>query len=318
MTRPMATDTPIQTSTATAPAVKQLTIIMPIPNHDFDPTEVAVTWKIVRDAGHAVEFATPDGTRGYADPMMISGKGLDPWGWIPGVNQLRFIGLFLRADRFGRRAYRQLERDPRFLQPKRYDALRVDDYDAMVLPGGHAQRVKPYLESPTLQRFVADFFDARNTAGKSKPVAAICHGVVLAARSVSNITGKSALHGRKTTALTWKLESGAWQLTKYLGRFWDPGYYRTYRESNNEPAGYRSVEQEIKRALATETDFIDVPENAGNHFRKTSGLVRDRIDDPRPAWVVRDSNYISARWPGDVHTFAQRFVQMLSEQGAEN
>lgn len=39
-------------------------IIMPIPSHDFDPTEVAVSWKVLRDAGHQVFFATPDGLPG--------------------------------------------------------------------------------------------------------------------------------------------------------------------------------------------------------------------------------------------------------------
>ena len=29
-------------------------IIIPIPSHDFDPTEVAVSWKVLRDAGHDV------------------------------------------------------------------------------------------------------------------------------------------------------------------------------------------------------------------------------------------------------------------------
>jgi len=28
---------------------------------------------------------------------------------------------------------------------------------------------------------------------------------------------------------------------------------------------------------------------------------------------VRDGNYLSARWPGDVHTFARTFAEMLAE-----
>ena len=56
--------------------------------------------------------------------------------------------------------------------------LRIDQYDGLVLPGGHwARGMRQYLEDTPLQRFVGDFFDA------DKPVAAICHGVVLAARS---------------------------------------------------------------------------------------------------------------------------------------
>jgi hypothetical protein len=26
---------------------------------------------------------------------------------------------------------------------------------------------------------------------------------------------------------------------------------------------------------------------------------------------VQDGNYVSARWPGDAHTFAQRFAELL-------
>lgn len=288
-------------------------IIMPIPNDDFDPTEVAVSWKIMRDAGHVVVFATPDGKPGRADPLMISGKGLDPWGWIPGLDKLRLFGLLLRADKHGRAAYTALEADPQFQAPCRYDELRTEDYDGMLLAGGHAKKMKAYLESPALQAFVADFFEATNAQGRPKPIAAVCHGVVLAARSVSKRTGKSVLFGRKTTALTWRQEQMAATLCKFLVRYWDADYYRTYTESAGEVRGYRSVEMEVKRALANESDFIDVPPNAPDHFAKTGGLLRDTVTDARPAWVVQDGNYISARWPGDVHTFAKAFNRLLAK-----
>jgi hypothetical protein len=42
-------------------------------------------------------------------------------------------------------------------------------------------------------------------------------------------------------------------------------------------------------------------------------MARDTVDDERPAFVVRDGNYISARWPGDVHTFAKHFSKILTE-----
>ncbi len=281
-------------------------ILLPLPLQDFDPTEVALSWRILREAGHQIDFATVDGTRGHADPMMISGEGLDPWGWLPGLRKLRLIGLMLRADRYGRAAYAQLEQDAAFLHPRRFSDISAAQYDALLLPGGHAKGMRPYLENTSLQALVAGFFDA------DKPIAAVCHGVLLAARSISPRTGKSVLHGRKTTALTWKLERSAWDLTRFLARFWDAGYYRTYEESAGEPSGYRSVEQEVKRALAAETDFIDVPSGAPHYLRKTSGIARDSLRDARPAWVVRDGNYISARWPGDVHTFATRFAELLA------
>ena len=33
--------------------------------------------------------------------------------------------------------------------------------------------------------------------------------------------------------------------------------------------------------------------------------------DDTPAFVVSDGNYVSARWPGDVHTFARTLAQLL-------
>jgi putative intracellular protease/amidase len=291
-------------------------IIIPIPNNDFDPSEVAVPWLILRNAGHVVEFATPDGKRGYPDPIMMSGEGLDPWGWIPVLKKIRIVGLFLRADGKARAAYRQMDKDANFLNPKRYDDLSVQDYDGLMLPGGHAKKVKPYLESTTLQHFVADFFEAQDHAGQAKPIAAVCHGVVLAARAISKTTGKSVLHGRKTTALTWEFEQKVWRLTKYFSRFWDPDYYRTYIESKTEPHGYWGVQQEVMRALAKADDFLDVPADAEHHFMKASGMVRDNTNDTRPSWVVRDRNYLSARWPGDVHALGLQFVALLNQQAA--
>ncbi len=286
-------------------------IVVPIPHQGFDPTEAAVSWKILRDADHQLVFATPDGTRGHADPLMLSGEGLDPWGFIPGLKKVRLVGMALRAQGVARRCYHEMERDPAFLAPLRYEDLRVEDFDALLLPGGHAKTMRPYLESERLQGFVADFFDS------GKPVAAVCHGVLLAARSISKKTGKSVLYGRKTTALTWPLEKSAWSLTRYFARFWDPNYYRTYIETRDQPAGYMGVQQEVTRALARPEDFLDVPDDAEHYFARTSGLLRDSMGNDRPAWVVRDGNYVSARWPGDVHTFARTFDEVLREQVSE-
>ena len=141
-------------------------------------------------------------------------------------------------------------------------------------------------------------------------MAAICHGVMLAARSTDPTTGRSVLHGRRTTALTWQLEHRAWAIARRT-RFWDPNYYRTYIEGPGQPAGYMSVQQEVTRALARPEDFLDVPPGEADYRLKTSGRTRDTATDARAAWVVQDRNYISARWPGDVHTFAKALSDIL-------
>jgi protease I len=117
-------------------------------------------------------------------------------------------------------------------------------------------------------------------------VGAICHGVVLAARSCVN--GKSVLFGRKTTALLKSQEMLAWQMT----RLWLGSYYRTYP---------MSVQAEVEAALASPKDFIPGP----------APLSRDSPTNSKPGFVVKDGNYISARWPGDAHAFANALVKSL-------
>src|SRR5262249_30247365 len=134
-------------------------------------------------------------------------------------------------------------------------------------------------------------------------VAAICHGVLLAARSVDPATGRSVLYGRKTTALTWAMERLAWRLTRFT-RFWDPDYYRTYSEQPGQAKGYMAVQSEVTRALEDPADFRDVTPSTPHRRLKSAGMARDTATDSRPAFVVEDGNYISARWPGDTQTFA--------------
>jgi putative intracellular protease/amidase len=263
----------------TCSEVKVANVLIPIPSRDFDPTEVAVSWSVLRRLGHSVVFATPDGRMGRADDLMLTGEGLDLWGFIPGLRRLTAAGLVRRGN-----------------------------FDGLLLPGGHRARgMREYLESEILQKVVSEFFAA------GLPVAAICHGVLLAARSRAVDGQHSVLLGRRTTALTWALERKGWTAGRIF-RFWDPNYYRTYDDGPGKPAGYMSVQQEVTRALARPEDFLDVPTDAPDYRRKTGGMVRDTWDDDRAAFVVRDGDYVSARWPGDAHTFARRFAEVLAER----
>jgi putative intracellular protease/amidase len=280
-------------------------VLILLPARDFDPSEGAVSWQVLVNGGHVVAFATPDGRPAVADDMMLTGQGLDPWGVIPLLRNLPLIGLLMRANRDARNAYAVMVADPNYRAPMRWDAVDVTAFDGLLLPGGHRARgMRDYLESETLQRHVAGFFEA------GRPVAAICHGVLLAARSISKRTGHSVLYGYRTTALTWALERSAWTVAR-ITRFWDPNYYRTYLEQAGQPEGFMLVQQEVTRALARPEDFEDVPKTDPDYRRKTSGLQRDTLDDARAAFVVRDRNYVSARWPGDAHTFAKTFSDML-------
>ena len=279
----------------TARGTRLPTILIPIPARDFDPTEVAVPWKVLTARGHRVVFATPGGRPGAADDIMVTGRGLP------------LIGRLLRANTDGRAAYAEMLTDPAFRVPLRWDEIAMTAFDGLLLPGGHRARgMRDYLESSTLQAAVVQAFAA------DKPVAAICHGVLLAARSLEPTTGRSVLHGRKTTALTWALERSASALA-HVFRPWDRDYYRTYVEAPGQPAGFMSVQAEVTRALASPGDFLDVPADAPDRKRKTSGLDRDTVADPGPAFVVRDGRYVSARWPGDAHVFAATFADVLDK-----
>ena len=283
-------------------------VLVLLPARDFDPSEAAVCWRMLVDAGHTVDFATPDGRPAVADQMMLTGQGLDPWGAIPLLRKLPLIGLLMRANRDARKAYTAMTADRNYLAPLRWDAVDASAYDGLLLPGGHRARgMRDYLESEILHNIVVRFFE------DAKPVAAICHGVLLAARSISKKTDRSVLWGYQTTALTCAFENSAWSVARFT-RFLDPDYYRTYLEQAGQPRGYMSVQQEVTRALARPEDFRDVPSDDANYRRKTSGLVRDTIDDETPAFVVRDRNYVSARLPGDVHTLAKTFAGMLKQQ----
>lgn len=280
---------------------------MPVPRRDFDPSEAAISFSVLKRLGHAVTFATPDGQPGHADDMMLTGEGLDIWGLVPGLRHLVAIGRLMRANADARSAYAAMERDAAFKAPLSWQQVRREDFDGLLLPGGHRARgMREYLESEVLQKLVAEFFAA------GLPVAAVCHGVLLAARSRA-AHGRSVLYGRRTTALTWAFERQAAQVGRIV-RFWDPNYYRTYTDGPGQPAGYMSVQQEVTRALAHPEDFLDVPADAPDYRAKVSGMARDTFDDDRPAFVVRDGNYVSARWPGDAHTFAKTFAAMLAER----
>jgi protease I len=194
-------------------------ILIPLPDQGFDPTEVAVPWKTWRDLGHRIVFATPLGRVASADPRMVTGEGLGP-----------LAGL-LRADARGREAYAAVRQSIEFRHPIAWGDMGAVEVDALFLPGGHAPGMKPYLESMDVQAKVVSMFAAH------RPVGAICHGVIVAARA-KEASGRSVLHGRKTTALTRRMEMAAWWLT----RWWLGDYYRTYPET---------VEDEVRRALAS-------------------------------------------------------------------
>ncbi len=84
----------------------------------------------------------------------------------------------------------------------------------------------------------------------------------------------------------------------YLATAWRLGrYYRTY------PA---YVEDEVRATL----------EDPDGQFERGPVTLSPRgtATDDRPAFVVHDRNYVSARWPGDAYLFGRAFRDLLESQ----
>ncbi len=242
-------------------------VLVPLPDRDFDITEVAVPWRTLTDAGHHVVFATEEaGTLPAGDPRLLIGV----------------IFGQLGASSEPKRFYQEMTAAPEFRSPIAWQSIEPSTFDALLLPGGHAPGMRQYLGSPPLQDRVAAFW------GLGRPVGAICHGVLVLARS--QVDGRSVLHDRETTCLPKYLERLAYYATAWkLGK-----YYRTYDAY---------VEDEVRAALGDPT----------RQFRRgpLSWGARDSPVDPAPSFLVEDQNYLSARWPGDAYAFSRRFVEKL-------
>ena len=245
-------------------------VLLPLPDRDFDVTEVAVPWRLLTDAGHEVVFATERGADGpvpAADPLLLTGVVFGQLGAAGEPQQ--FYGEMIATEAFRR--------------PVGWADVAAAEFDALVLPGGHAPGMRQYLGSAPLQAAVAEFW------ATGRPVGAICHGVLVLARA-QQADGRPALDGRRTTCLPKYMERSAFFLTAWRrGR-----YYRTY------PA---YVEDEVRAALGPAGRFVRGPRG---------GTKRGTATDDGPAFVVEDGNYVSARWPGDAYLFTRTLMSRLS------
>ena len=243
-------------------------LLMPVPDTDFDTTEVAVPWRLLTDLGHTITFATESGgTAPQCDPRLLTGVVFGRLGAYPEP----------------RAFYGQLTAAAEFRSPVSWRTLDPAAYDGLLLPGGHAPGMRQYLGSAELRDKVGQFW------ALGRPVGAICHGVLVLARTRDPATGHSVLLDKQTTCLPRYLERAGYYATAWrLGR-----YYRTY------PA---YVQDEVTAALRTRWQFQRGP----------LATARGTAADDRPAFTVQDGRYMSARWPGDAYLFARRFHTMLA------
>jgi putative intracellular protease/amidase len=129
-------------------------VLMPVPDHDFDVTEVAVPWKILSTAGHEVVFATEhDDVVPAGDPRLLTGV---------------LFGKLGAADE-AKQLYAELTQAPEFRSTTAWADLTVTDFDGLLLPGGHAPGMRQYLGSSVLQEKVGEFWKLARPVGRDMP-----------------------------------------------------------------------------------------------------------------------------------------------------
>lgn len=162
------------------------------------------------------------------------------------------------------------------MHPIAYEQIEAERFDGLLLPGGHAKGMVPYLESKVLQEKVLRFWQL------DRPVGAICHGTIVLARTMDPESRRSIVYEKWMTSLTKPLERIAYWLT-----FWARGrYYRTYPEY---------VQDEVTRHLRSKANYLKGPFSFNTPF------------------VVEDGQLLTARWPKDAELFAETFIRKMKD-----
>lgn len=242
---------------------------MLLPNSEFDPTEACIPWKVLSDAGHQVFFATGNGKAAVCDQITLTGEGLPSY----------LKSLVAKPE--NKLIYQQMAADAHFQNPTAWVDINPDEFHALVLPGGHAPGMKPYLESPAV------FDICRNFFARKVPVSSVCHGILVLSRTKRD-DGKSVLYGYKVTGLNNFQEKIAITMTrKAMGE-----HYQTYPQT---------VQDEVSEQLSSANDFLSGP------MLPSYGSA----NNPNKGFIVEDQHLISARWPGDVYKLAHAFNAMI-------
>ncbi len=118
---------------------KNINILIPLPSYGFDPTEVAIPWKILTNNGIKITFATPNGSPAQGDEIMLTGK------------KLGIFKYLLKARKDGVEAYSLMSLSNEFKHPMSYDEIQPSVYNGIFLPGGHDKGVREYLENKILK-----------------------------------------------------------------------------------------------------------------------------------------------------------------------
>ncbi len=206
-------------------------ILIPIPDKDFDTTEVALAWEIFKKNHFQVVFATEHGKVAETDPLLLTGV----------------IFGQLGAKKNAIAAYHEMQKSGEFLNPITYFHVKPHEFDLLYLPGGHAKGMRQYLESKILQDKIVEFFKL------NKLIGSVCHGSLVMARSLDSATGKSIVYDYTISGLPKSLEMLAYGLTS-----WKLGdYYKTYPEYlQDEVESLLKTKKQFKTGLSSFIPFI--------------------------------------------------------------
>ncbi|EIW76429.1 class I glutamine amidotransferase-like protein [Coniophora puteana RWD-64-598 SS2] len=255
-------------------------VLIPMADYGHDPTEVAIPYSVFKAAGFTVDFATETGKTPECDRKMLKG----------------ITGTLLGADAKAKAAYADMAAtSASFKSPKAWTdpAFSLDEYDLVMLPGGHDKGVRQVIDSKAIHDHLARFFPgtSRSTDGAKKTVAAICHGVQILALETAKIdtdlsaSYKSIIHACATTALPSFMETSIYNTTRlFLG-----DYYKTYG------ACTPNVEDYVKCGL----------DNPEKQFSAGPGMLGGKMNEP---FIVEDEGfrYVSGRFPPDAERLAER------------
>lgn len=273
-------------------------ILFPLPDRDFDPTESALAWKILKETyKYHIDFTTETGEKPICDQITLQGKGLNFFTNII----FNLIDVKIK-QKLVLQAYNAMENDENFKNPISWQkGIDFSHYDGIWVTGGHAQGMKQLLDSQYLQNQISRFWELK------RPIAAVCHGVLLVARARDvKDPSKSVLSQRKTTSLV-----NYQELIAYLLTFWSHGnLFRTYEETTEDEIlqliyGCQNI-QEAKEKNQILKRYDEGPFAIAKEFGKIGHIGRN-------GYIVEDQNYLSGRWPGDVEILAHKFGQNLQK-----
>lgn len=127
--------------------------------------------KLLRDAGHQITFATPNGQvptvdRKSIDPMYFGNDATD---------------LQAHQSLLDELALTSQDTSP-VVSLARIEQIGYDRFDAVYIPGGHAP-MQDLLKSPALGRLLTDFHN------RGKATALVCHGPIALLSTLPNAPG---------------------------------------------------------------------------------------------------------------------------------